>query len=89
MIAGNYTLYTKFDFYEIVNAVVNFLGKQLSIKHDLLNGLNNERLKYFNPTTKRAKIPLYKFLSSSTPTYSLINTVQILTKMVLYAVRLE
>ena len=50
MIVGNYASNTKFDFYEIVNVITNFLGQLLSVKCDfwvglacLWNGLNNER----------------------------------------------
>ena len=42
-IVGNYTLYTKSDFYEIANFITNFLGQPLSVKCDFWNGFNNER----------------------------------------------
>ena len=50
MIVGNYTSYTKSDFYETVNVITNFLGQPLSVKCDfwvglayLWNGLNKAR----------------------------------------------
>ena len=42
MIVGNYTSYTKSDFYEIVNVITNFVCQLLFVKCDPWNGLNNE-----------------------------------------------
>ena len=45
MIIGNYTSYTKSEFYEIVNVINKCIGQPLSVKCDFWNGLNNERCK--------------------------------------------
>ena len=54
MIVGNYISYTKSDFYETVNVIINFLDQPLSVKCDiwvglvcLWNSLNNERCGLF------------------------------------------
>ena len=43
MIIGNYTSYTKSEFYEIVNVIAKCLGQPLFAKCDFWNDLNNER----------------------------------------------
>ena len=47
MIIGNFTSYTKSEFYEIVNVINKCLGQPLSVKCDFWNGLNNERYRQF------------------------------------------
>ena len=57
MIVGNYTSCTKSDFYEIVNAITNFLGQPLSVKYDFWIGLAVEWLEQWNVLTVLIKLP--------------------------------
>ena len=57
MIVGNYTSYTKSDCYETVYVTSGV-------------GWTAKGIDFFDPTTINVTIPLYRFPSSSTPTYS-------------------
>ena len=57
MIVGNYTSCSKSDFYEIVNAITNFLGQPLSVKYDFWIGLAVEWLEQWNVLTVLIKLP--------------------------------
>ena len=71
MIAGKYTTYGKPGFCEIVNVMTNFLGQPLSVNVTSGMAWTTKGVDCFNPNTINARIPLYKFHSSSTSTYSL------------------
>ena len=74
LIVGNYTLYKKSDFFEIVNVITNFLGQPLSVKCDFWNGLNNRRYRHLIHLRSTQKFLITNFLPLHT---LLIDTVQI------------
>ena len=55
MIIGNYTLYTKSEFYEVVNVITKYLGQPLCVKCDFWDGLNNERYRQFKSNYQKRK----------------------------------
>ena len=54
---GNYTTYTKSDFYEILNVITNFHGQPLSVKCGFLLGLVAEWLEQQKLCTVLIKLP--------------------------------
>ena len=83
MIVGNYTSYTKSDFYVIVNVITNFHGQPLSVKCDFWLGLVVEWLEQRKVWTVLIELPqTQQFLCTNSPLCLLLHTLLTDTELV-------